>query len=135
MPVAAAVGCDPVLFLAGSTLVSAQVDEYDIAGLARRRCRCSSPTRDGAPVAANAEIIAEGFIDPNELMDEARSASTPATTGNKGQGYPKLVLRVKRILHRNKPGCSGRPPSAADQRHPHDPVAQPHRCDVYSSRP
>ena len=37
MPAAAVVGCDPVLFLAASTLVSAQVDEYDIAGSLRGR--------------------------------------------------------------------------------------------------
>jgi len=105
MPAAAVVGCDPILFLAGSTLVSAQVDEYDIAGALRGR---PVPTfisdLTGLRLPATAEIIVEGFIDPNELMDEGPFGEyTGYYSGNKGKDYPKPVLRVKRILHRNKP--------------------------------
>jgi len=105
MPAAYVVGCDPVLFLAGSTLVSAQTDEYDIAGSLRGR---PVPVFDskltGLTLPANAEIIAEGWIDPNELMDEGPFGEyTGYYSGNKGKDYPKPVLRIKRILHRNDP--------------------------------
>ncbi|MCC7411766.1 MAG: phenylphosphate carboxylase subunit beta [Gammaproteobacteria bacterium] len=105
MPAAAVVGCDPVLFLAGSTLVSAQVDEYDIAGALRQRpVPVFKSELTGLTLPANAEIIAEGFIDPNELMDEGPFGEyTGYYSGNKGKEYPKPVLRVKRILYRNNP--------------------------------
>lgn len=105
MPAAAVVGCDPVLFLAGSTLVSAGVDEYDIAGSLRGRpVPVFKSEVTGLTLPANAEIIAEGFIDPNELMEEGPFGEyTGYYSGNKGKDYPKPVLRIKRILHRNKP--------------------------------
>jgi phenylphosphate carboxylase beta subunit len=105
MPAAAVVGCDPVLFLASSTLVSAQVDEYDIAGALRGEpVPVFKSDLTGLTLPANAEIIAEGYIDPNELMDEGPFGEyTGYYSGNKGKDYPKPVLRVKRILHRNKP--------------------------------
>ena len=105
MPAAAVVGCDPVLFLAGSTLVSAQTDEYDVAGALRGRpVPVFKSDLTGLTLPANAEIIAEGWIDPNELMEEGPFGEyTGYYSGNKGKDYPKPVLRVKRILHRNKP--------------------------------
>lgn len=105
MPAAAVVGCDPVLFLSASTLVSAQVDEYDVAGALRGRpVPVFRSELTGLTLPANAEIIAEGWIDPNELMDEGPFGEyTGYYSGNKGKDYPKPVLRVKRILHRNKP--------------------------------
>ena len=58
----------------------------------------------GLTLPANAEIIAEGFIDPNELMDEGPFGEyTGYYSGNKGKDYPKPVLRIKRILHRDDP--------------------------------
>jgi len=42
-------------------------------------------------------------------------------SGNKGKDYPKPVLRVKRILHRNNPILLFDDGRQADQRQPHDP--------------
>lgn len=105
MPAAYVVGTDPVLFLASSTLVSANVDEYDIAGSLRGRpVPVFKSDLTGLTLPANAEIIAEGYIDPNELMEEGPFGEyTGYYSGNKGKDYPKPVLRIKRILHRNKP--------------------------------
>ncbi len=105
MPAAAVVGCDPVLFLAASTLVSAEMDEYDIAGSLRQRpVPVFKSELTGLTLPANAEIIAEGYIDPNELMEEGPLGEyTGYYSGNKGKDYPKPILRVERILHRNKP--------------------------------
>ena len=59
----------------------------------------------GLTLPANAEIIAEGFIDPNELMDEGPFwRSTPVTTrATRARTIPAGAARVKRIPHRNKP--------------------------------
>ncbi|CAG4883260.1 3-polyprenyl-4-hydroxybenzoate carboxy-lyase [Georgfuchsia toluolica] len=105
MPAAYVVGCDPVLFLTSSTLVSAQTDEYDVAGSLRGRpVEVFKSDLTGLTYPANAEIIAEGFVDPNELMEEGPFGEyTGYYSGNKGKDYPKPVLRIKRILHRNKP--------------------------------
>ena len=105
MPAAYVVGTDPVLFLASSTLVSANVDEYDIAGSLRGRAvPVFKSDLTGLTLPANAEIIGEGYIDPNELMEEGPFGEyTGYYSGNKGKDYPKPVLRIKRILHRNQP--------------------------------
>ena len=105
MPAAVVVGCDPVLFLTAGTLVSSQVSEYDIAG-ALRQSPVSAFKSDltGLTLPATAEIIVEGFIDPNETMPEGPFGEyTGYYSGNKLEEYPKPVMRVKRILHRNKP--------------------------------
>jgi 4-hydroxy-3-polyprenylbenzoate decarboxylase len=105
MPAAAVVGTDPVLFLAASTLVSSQVSEYRVAGALRQRpVEVFKSDLTGLTLPAKAEIIAEGFIDPNELMDEGPFGEyTGYYSGNKGKDYPKPVLRIKRILYRNNP--------------------------------
>jgi 4-hydroxy-3-polyprenylbenzoate decarboxylase len=105
MPAAAVVGTDPVLFLAGSTLVSSQTSEYEVAGALRQApVEVFKSDLTGLTLPAKAEIIAEGYIDPNELMEEGPFGEyTGYYSGNKGKDYPKPVLRIKRILHRNKP--------------------------------
>lgn len=105
MPAAAVVGTDPVLFLAGSTLVSSQTSEYEVAGALRQKpVDVFKSDLTGLTLPAKAEIIAEGYIDPNELMEEGPFGEyTGYYSGNKGKDYPKPVLRIKRILHRNKP--------------------------------
>ena len=105
MPAAYVVGTDPVLFLASSTLVSAQIDEYEVAGSLRGQpVPVFKSDLTGLTLPARAEIIAEGWIDPNELLEEGPFGEyTGYYSGNKGKDYPKPFLRIKRILHRNKP--------------------------------
>jgi len=105
MPAAAVIGGDPTLFLASSTLVSAQVDEYDIVGaLKGRPVPVFKSELTSLTLPANAEVIAEGYIDPNELMPEGPFGEyTGYYSGNKLADYPKPVLRVKRLLFRNNP--------------------------------
>jgi 4-hydroxy-3-polyprenylbenzoate decarboxylase len=95
MPAAYVVGTDPVLFLASSTLVSANVDEYDIAGSLRGKpVEVFKSDLTGWTLPATAEIIAEGYIDPNELMEEGPFGEYRLLSGNKGKDYPKPVLRI-----------------------------------------
>jgi phenylphosphate carboxylase beta subunit len=105
MPAAAVIGCDPVLFLAGSTLVSAQTDEYDVCGALRQRpVPIFESELTGLKLPATAEIILEGFIDPKELRKEGPFGEyTGYYSGNAQEEYPKPALKVERILHRNNP--------------------------------
>jgi 4-hydroxy-3-polyprenylbenzoate decarboxylase len=105
MPAAAVIGCDPVLFLASSTLVSAQTDEYDVCG-ALRQSPVPIFTSDltGLTLPATAEIILEGYIDPNDLRQEGPFGEyTGYYSGNAQEEWPKPALIVERVLFRNKP--------------------------------
>src|SRR4030042_3152030 len=64
MPAAAVIGGDPLLFLAGSTLVSAGVCEYDLVGSLRGApCEIIKSDLTGLPLPSTAEIILEGEIE------------------------------------------------------------------------
>ncbi|MCL5044441.1 MAG: phenylphosphate carboxylase subunit beta [Deltaproteobacteria bacterium] len=105
MPAAAVIGCDPVLFLASSTLVSAQTDEYDVCGALRQApVPVFESDLTGLKLPATAEIILEGYIDPKDLHPEGPFGEyTGYYSGNADEEWPKPALRVQRILHRNNP--------------------------------
>jgi len=105
MPAAAVIGCDPILFLVSSTLVSAQTDEYDIAGALRGEpVEIFESDFTGLKYPAHAEIILEGEIDPENLKPEGPLGEyTGYYSGSKGKDFPKPCLEVKRIIHRNNP--------------------------------
>ncbi|MBF0549625.1 MAG: phenylphosphate carboxylase subunit beta [Deltaproteobacteria bacterium] len=105
MPVAAVIGSDPILFLTGSTLVSSQVDEYDVSGSLRGEpVEIFESDLTGLKLPANAEIILEGEIDPENLRPEGPFGEyTGYYSGSKGKDFPKPWIDVKRVLHRNNP--------------------------------
>jgi len=105
MPAAAVIGCDPILFLVSSTLISAQTDEYDIAGALRGEpVEIFESDFTGLKYPAHAEIILEGEIDPENLKPEGPLGEyTGYYSGSKGKDFPKPCLEVKRIIHRNNP--------------------------------
>ena len=105
MPAAAVIGCDPILFLVSSTMVSAQTDEYDIAGALRGEpVEIFESDFTGLKFPAHAEIILEGEIDPENLKPEGPLGEyTGYYSGSKGKDFPKPCLEVKRIIHRNNP--------------------------------
>ncbi|MEW6425041.1 MAG: phenylphosphate carboxylase subunit beta [Bacillota bacterium] len=105
MPAAAVIGCDPLHFLVSSTLVAAQTDEYDVIGALRGEpVEVFKSDLTGLPLPAHAEIILEGFIDPNDLREEGPFGEyTGYYSGKKGEEWPKQVLQVKRILRRKEP--------------------------------
>jgi len=71
MPVASIVGCDPLLFLTGAARLSAFVSEYDFAGAVRGRpIEVVQGETVDLPIPATAEIVIEGFVDPETFMDE-----------------------------------------------------------------
>jgi 4-hydroxy-3-polyprenylbenzoate decarboxylase len=104
MPAAAVIGADPLLFLAGSTLVSAGVCEYDIVGSLRGTpCEVIKSDLTGLPLPATAELILEGEVetDPSKFREEGPFGEyTGYYSGKTGEEWPKPILSVKRILHR-----------------------------------
>jgi len=105
MPAAAVIGADAVHFLVSSTLVSAQIDEYDIISTLRGEpCEVFKSDLTGLLLPANAEIILEGYVDPKDLREEGPFGEyTGYYSGAKGEEWPKQVLHVQRILRREKP--------------------------------
>lgn len=104
MPAAAVIGCDPLLFMAGTLMVSG-ASEYDLTGSVR-----GTPTEilkaplTGLPVPATAEIVLEGEIDPDNFRAEGPFGEyTGYYTDEFGKEIKKPCLEVQQILHRNNP--------------------------------
>jgi len=111
-PVAVALGADPATILAAVTPVPDSLSEYAFAGLLRgQRTQLVRCTDSDLHVPANAEIILEGYIAPDE---EAPEGPFGDHTGyyNEVQSFP--VFTVERITHRENPiyhsTYTGRPP-------------------------
>ena len=98
-PVAVAIGADPATTLAAVTPLPDTISEFQFAGLLRgaktRIARCL--THD-LVVPATSEIVLEGFIEPDEMLDEGPFGDH---TGyyNSVEKFP--VFTVERITHRN----------------------------------
>lgn len=111
-PVAVALGADPATILGAVTPVPDTLSEYAFAGLLRgdkteiTRCQTSD-----LQVPASAEIVLEGYIDPEETAPEGPYGDH---TGyyNEVESFP--VFTVTRITHRENPiyhsTYTGRPP-------------------------
>jgi 4-hydroxy-3-polyprenylbenzoate decarboxylase len=117
MPLAAFIGGDPrLLFVSGSTLPYG-TSEYDVAGALRGEpVEVIESDVTGLPIPAHAEIVVEGFVnpDPSRFRDEGPFGEY--TGYYSGARSPKPWVEVKRILHRDQPifwaELIGRPPSA-----------------------
>ncbi|WP_331716075.1 UbiD family decarboxylase [Mycobacterium gordonae] len=108
MPVAVVYGWHDVLaFCAGSPFPK-DVCEWDMMGaLLGRPVDLVACETVPLHVPASAEIVVEGFIDPDPatFMDEGPFAEYPGYLD--GHPAPAPVLRVTRITHRNAPGVAG----------------------------
>jgi 4-hydroxy-3-polyprenylbenzoate decarboxylase len=122
MPVAATIGGDPRLFfLSGSTLPYG-TSEYDVVGALRGEpVEVIESDVTGLPIPASAEIVVEGFVnpDPSSFRDEGPFGEY--TGYYSGARSPKPWLEIKRILHRSQPifwaETVGRPPQAVVMLH------------------
>src|SRR5215468_6134035 len=102
MPVAVVCGGDPMTFLMASSEVPQGVCEYEVVGGMRGRpVDVIKGPVTGLPIPANAEIVIEGFMDPeNERIEGPFGEWT---------GYyasdlrPEPVLDVKAVYYRNNP--------------------------------
>jgi phenylphosphate carboxylase beta subunit len=105
MPAASVIGIDPVHFLVSGAMISGQVGEYDIIGALRGEpVEVFKSDLTGLLLPAHAEIILEGFVDPNDLREEGPFGEyTGYYSGKKGEEWPKQVLHITRVLRRKKP--------------------------------
>ncbi|MFQ5544294.1 MAG: menaquinone biosynthesis decarboxylase [Nitrospiria bacterium] len=112
MPVAVALGCDPATTIAAVTPVPDQIGEFHFAGLLRKKqvelVRCKTVDLE---VPSTSEVIIEGEIYPDEIMDEGPHGDH---TGFYNSVEPFPIFRVKCITHRKNPiyltTTTGRPP-------------------------
>ncbi len=104
MPACVVIGCDPLLMLAGSAMV-AKASEYDVVGSLRGEpVRTVKAKVTGLPIPADAEIVLEGWIDPDDLRPEGPFGEyTGYYTDELFKPIPKPCLKVERVYHRNNP--------------------------------
>lgn len=111
-PVAVALGADPATILGAVTPVPDTLSEYAFAGLLRGdKTEITQCLSNDLYVPASAEIVLEGYIDPEETADEGPYGDH---TGyyNEVETFP--VFTVTKITHRKEPiyhsTYTGRPP-------------------------
>lgn len=111
-PVSVALGADPATILGAVTPVPDTLSEYAFAGLLRgEKTEITQSISNDLQVPASAEIVLEGYIDPNETAPEGPYGDH---TGyyNEVDTFP--VFTVTRITHREDPiyhsTYTGRPP-------------------------
>ncbi len=110
MPVAFVAGSDPLLFLAACTEIKYGITEYDWAGGVRGEpYKVVKGPVTGLPLPAEAEIVIEGFADPNETEREGPFGEWTGYYASMER--PEPVLRVEAIYHRNDPIILGSPPN------------------------
>ncbi|HKZ51276.1 MAG TPA: UbiD family decarboxylase [Dehalococcoidia bacterium] len=109
MPMAVAIGMDPLLLMVGCSEVAWGISEYDYAGAIRGKpVDVIAAPITGLPIPADAEIVLEGFVDPEERRLEGPFGEYP---GYYGAGIrPLPVLRVEAVYYRNDPILLGSPP-------------------------
>ncbi|HKZ50180.1 MAG TPA: UbiD family decarboxylase [Dehalococcoidia bacterium] len=109
MPIAVAIGADPLLFLMSFTEVPSGIGEYDLAGGIRGEpVEVIRGPITGLPIPATAEIVIEGFVHPEERFPEGPFGEF---TGYYAGGVrPLPVVRVEGLYHRNDPIILGSPP-------------------------
>ncbi|NVZ10686.1 4-hydroxy-3-polyprenylbenzoate decarboxylase [Allochromatium humboldtianum] len=111
-PVAVALGADPATILGAVTPVPDTLSEYAFAGLLRgSRTELASCLESDLQVPANAEIVLEGHIYPDDMAPEGPFGDH---TGyyNEVDSFP--VFTIERMTHRRNPiyhsTYTGRPP-------------------------
>lgn len=106
MPIAIAIGMDPLLFLLSCQPgVPLGVSEYDYAGgIKGEPIEIIEGPYTGLPLPAHAEILIEGECHPGEVFDEGPFGEWHGYYANQGlEKVPEPVIRVKAIHYRDNP--------------------------------
>ena len=105
MPVAVAIGVDPVLYWVTALKVPWGISEYDYAGGAKGEpIEVIRGPYTGLPLPACAEIVIEGECIPGELADEGPFGEWHGYYANLGLlSVPEPVIQVKAVHYRNNP--------------------------------
>lgn len=111
MPVIMVVGGDPMTFFLGGTEVPDGVSEFDIVGgLRGKPLELVRGKQTGLPFPANAEIVLEGFVDPEILVPEGPFGDWTGTYTESGRVRP--ICEITAIYHRNDPVLLGFAPQS-----------------------
>jgi len=110
MPAAVVVGGDPLLFLMACNEVPYGISEYDLAGgLRGKPYPVIKGKITGLPIPAHAEIVLEGFVDPEKRLEEGPFGEWTGYYASGSRDEP--VFDVKAVYHRNNPIILGCPPN------------------------
>ena len=102
MPLVVALGGDPAVLLAASAPLPPGVDACTVAGLFGEKPLDVVPCRSVDLVApADAEIVLEGYVDPDEPPVEAGPLCTPS--GHAGRPRPAPAMHITAVTHRADP--------------------------------
>jgi UbiD family decarboxylase len=114
-PVVLSFGHDPLVFVASSLPVPYEIPELGYAGAVRGEpIDVIEGPVTGLPIPASSEIAVEGYIYPDDLMDEGPFGEFTGYFG--GERAPRAVLRPKAVYHRNDPIILG----SLTSKPPHD---------------
>lgn len=114
-PIAVSFGHDPVLFVVSGMPIPYEISEYNYAGAIRGKpIDVIEGKETGLPIPATGEIVAEGFIYPNDLMEEGPFGEFTGYYAE--ERAPRPVIRVKSVYYKDNPIILATPPG----RPPHD---------------
>ena len=114
MPVAVVLGGDPANLLAAMTDQVPPADVLALAGYLRRKpCELVACRTVALSVAADAELVIEGYLDPSEPPLDVGTVCTPS--GHYTVGDSHSAIHVTALTHRTNPVCpamtAGSPPT------------------------
>jgi UbiD family decarboxylase len=102
MPIAAAYGIDPLLFLVAATSLPKTESEYEYySGINGAPIELFTSELTGLPLPARAEIILEGFVYPDETFAEGPFGEFTGYYGRPSGATP--YMRVERVRYRDNP--------------------------------
>ena len=108
-PVVASFGHDPLLLMVAGTEIPNSISEYAYAGaMIGQAIPIVRGEITGLPIPAAAEIVVEGWIRPDRLLQEGPFGEW--TGYYSGSLRPVPVLEVERLYFRNDPIILGTPP-------------------------
>jgi len=109
-PIAVVAGMHPALFMVAGLEMPYGKNEYDCAGgLIGEGVEVINMPKTGLPVPANAEIAFEGFIHPDDLVDEGPFGEWPGYYA--GDMHPEPAIRIETFMHRDDPVLLGAIPA------------------------
>jgi 4-hydroxy-3-polyprenylbenzoate decarboxylase len=110
-PVIMVIGGDPMAFIMGGYEVPSDISEFDVlGGLRGRPVELVRGKVTGLPFPANAEIVLEGYVDPEMLVAEGPFGDWCGSYTESGRMRPKCDIVA--TYHRNDPIILGFPPQS-----------------------
>jgi UbiD family decarboxylase len=108
-PVMASFGHDPLLLMVAGTEVPNTISEYAYAGaMVGEKLEVVRGELTGLPMPAGAEIVVEGWLRPDRMMQEGPFGEW--TGYYSGSLRPVPLIEIERVYHRDDPIILGAPP-------------------------